>query len=66
MARGSFGGVSVSQQTPNIGSMSAAIPLNVTVLVPCVGPKVVPAIVAAVPTAPDDGVRLVSLCGGAL
>jgi hypothetical protein len=39
--------------------------LNVTVLVVCVGPKFVPAIVTAVPTAPDDGVRLVSL-GGAL
>ena len=37
----------------------AAVPLNVTVLVPCVAPKFAPAIVTAVPTAPDDGVRLV-------
>jgi hypothetical protein len=30
-----------------------AVPLNVTVLVPCVVPKFVPVIVTAVPTAPD-------------
>src|ERR1700674_5907221 len=39
----------------------AAIPLNLTVLVPRVVPKFAPAIVTAVPTAPDDGVRLVRL-----
>jgi hypothetical protein len=37
----------------------AALPLNVTVLVPCVAPKFVPAIVTAAPTAPDVGLRLV-------
>src|ERR1700730_19184246 len=39
----------------------ASVPLNVTVLVPCVPPKFAPAIVTPVPTAPDDGVTLVML-----
>jgi translation elongation factor EF-G len=39
----------------------AAVPLNVTVLVPRVAPKLVPAIVTAVPTGPLAGVRLVSV-----
>ena len=39
----------------------AAVPLNVTVLVPCVAPKFVPVIVTEVPTAPDVGFRLVML-----
>src|SRR5208337_3178729 len=38
-----------------------AVPLNFTVLVPCVAPKFVPVIVTAVPTAPDVGFRLVML-----
>src|SRR6266478_5004880 len=42
----------------------AAIPLNFTVLVPCVVPKFAPAIVTGVPTAPDVGFRLVMLGGG--
>jgi hypothetical protein len=37
----------------------AAVPLKVTVLVPCVDPKFVPEIVTEVPTAPDAGERLV-------
>ena len=37
----------------------AVVPLNVTVLVPCVEPKFVPVIVTDVPTAPDVGLRLV-------
>src|SRR6266850_2215892 len=41
-----------------------AVPLKVTVLVPCVVPKFVPAIVTGVPTAPDAGFRLVMLGGG--
>ena len=36
----------------------AEIPPNVTVLVPCVAPKPVPAIVTAVPIGPDAGVKL--------
>ena len=40
------------------GAIVAAVPLNVTVLVPCVAPKFAPAIVTAVPTGPDAGVRL--------
>jgi hypothetical protein len=38
-----------------------AVPLNVTVLLPCVEPKLVPVIVTEVPTAPDVGDRLVML-----
>jgi len=37
----------------------AVVPLNVTVLVPCVEPKLVPVIVTEEPTAPEDGERLV-------
>src|SRR5215470_15461288 len=37
----------------------AVVPLNLTVLVPCVAPKLVPAIVTALPTAPLVGDRLV-------
>jgi hypothetical protein len=37
----------------------AAVPLNVTVLVPCVAPKFVPAIVTGAATAPALGLRLV-------
>jgi len=37
----------------------AVVPLNFTVLVPCVAPKFVPAIVMGVPTAPLAGERLV-------
>ena len=36
----------------------ALVPLNVTVLVPCVEPKFVPVIVTEAPTAPDVGDRL--------
>jgi hypothetical protein len=36
----------------------AVVPLNVTVLVPCVVPKLVPVIVTDVPTGPEVGVRL--------
>ena len=37
----------------------AAVPLNVTVLPPCVEPKFVPLMVADAPTAPDAGDKLV-------
>ena len=37
----------------------AVVPLNVTVLVPCVAPKFVPVIVTDVPTGPLVGARLV-------
>lgn len=36
-----------------------AVPLNVTVLVPCVAPKFVPVIVTEVPTVPDEVLKLV-------
>jgi hypothetical protein len=39
----------------------AVVPLNVTVLVPCVAPNVVPVIVTDVPTAPLVGARVVIL-----
>jgi hypothetical protein len=42
----------------------AVTPLNFTVLVPCVAPKFVPAIVTEVPTGPEAGFRLVMLGGG--
>src|SRR6266478_4234489 len=42
----------------------AAVPLKVTVLVPCVAPKFAPAIVTDVPTGPDVGFRLVMLGAG--
>ena len=35
----------------------ATVPLNVTVLVPCVAPKFVPVIVTEVPTSPEVGLR---------
>src|SRR5580704_2566768 len=38
---------------------AAAVPLNVTVLVPCVAPKFVPVIVTDVPAVPDGGFRSV-------
>ena len=42
----------------------AAVPLNLTVLVPCVAPKLAPLIVTDVPTTPDVGFRLAMLAGG--
>src|SRR5437867_9161930 len=41
----------------------AAMPLNVTVLVPWLAPKFVPVIVTKLPTEPDVGFRLVILGG---
>ena len=41
----------------------AVVPLNLTVLVPCVAPKFVPVIVTDVPTGPLVGERLVMLGG---
>jgi hypothetical protein len=43
---------------------TAAIPLNVTVLVPCVAPKFVPVIVTEAPTTPDVGFKPVTLGPG--
>jgi hypothetical protein len=40
---------------------TAPTPLNATVLVPCVAPKFVPAIVTDAPTNPDVGFKLVML-----
>ncbi len=42
----------------------AAVPLNLTVLVPCVAPKFTPVIVTVAPTNPEVGVRLVMLGPG--
>ena len=39
----------------------ALVPLNVTVLVPCVAPKFVPVIVTDVPTTPEVGDKLLML-----
>jgi hypothetical protein len=43
----------------------AAVPLNVTVLVPCDAPKFTPVTVTEVPTGPDSGLRLL-MVGGAI
>ena len=42
----------------------AAVPLNLTVLVPCVAPKFAPVIVTDAPTNPDVGFKLVMLGAG--
>src|SRR5271165_4465439 len=42
----------------------AAIPLNLTVLAPCVAPKFAPVIVTEVPSPPDVGFKLVMLGAG--
>src|SRR5712664_666700 len=44
----------------------ALVPLNVTVLAPCVEPKFVPVMVTAVPTTPEVGFRLVMFGAGVL
>ena len=44
--------------------VDAAIPLKVTVLVPCDEPKLVPAMVTPAPTGPEAGVRLLIFGGG--
>jgi hypothetical protein len=43
---------------------TVTMPLNVTVLVPCVVPKFTPVIVTSVPTTPDVGFRLAILAAG--
>jgi hypothetical protein len=43
----------------------AAVPLNLTVLIPCVAAKPDPAIVTVAPTAPEVGERLVVVCAAA-
>lgn len=45
-------------------AVPADTPLNVTVLVPCITPKFAPAIVTALPTGPEGGLRLVILGPG--
>jgi hypothetical protein len=45
---------------------AAAVPLKVTMLVPCVAPKFVPLMLTAVPTPPVFGVRLVILGVGTI
>src|SRR3989442_1081230 len=45
---------------------AAAIPLNLTLLVPCVAPKFAPAIVTDAPTNPEAGFKLVMLGAGTL
>jgi hypothetical protein len=41
----------------------AAVPLKVTVLIPCVAPKLLPVMVMAAPTAPETWLRLVMIAG---
>src|SRR5258708_5057794 len=42
----------------------ATVPLNLTVLLPCVAPKFVPVIVTEAPASPDEGFRLAMLGAG--
>jgi hypothetical protein len=44
----------------------AAVPLNFTVLVPCVAPKFAPAMATDVPATPEVGFKLVMLAGDGL
>ena len=44
-------------------AVPALVPLNVTVLLPCVDPKPLPAMIIAVPTVPEIGFRLAMLGG---
>jgi hypothetical protein len=55
---GTVATIEVALQLPIV---VAVVPLNSTVLVPCVDPKFVPVIVTDAPTAPDVGDRLVML-----
>src|SRR5579864_5673712 len=47
-------------------AIPADIPLNVTVLVPCVEPKFVPVMVTVVPATPDAGFKPLMLAGGSV
>jgi hypothetical protein len=55
---GTVATIEVALQLPIV---VAVVPLNATVLVPCVDPKFVPAIVTEAPTAPEVGDKLVIL-----
>jgi hypothetical protein len=44
----------------------AAVPLKVTVLLPCVAPKFVPVIVTGVPTAPVFGLKVLMVGAAAV
>jgi hypothetical protein len=55
------GTVATIEVAPQLVITVATVPLNVTVLVPCVVPKFVPVIVTEAPTAPDGGDKLVML-----
>src|SRR5208282_1589841 len=58
------GTVATIDVEPQLVIVVAVVPLNDTMLVPCVVPKFAPVIVTDVPTAPDVGERLVMLGGG--
>ena len=55
------GTVAIMDVVPQLPIVVAVVPLNLTVLVPCVDPKFNPVIVTDAPTAPDVGDRLVIL-----
>jgi hypothetical protein len=55
------GTVATIDVAPQLVIVVAVVPLNFTVLVPCVVPKFVPVIVTDAPTAPDVGDRVVML-----
>jgi hypothetical protein len=53
------GTVATIDVVPQLVMVVAVVPLNVTVLEPCVEPKFVPVIATDVPTVPNVGERLV-------
>jgi hypothetical protein len=55
------GTVATIEVAPQLVNVVAVVPLNFTVLVPCVEPKFVPVMVTDAPTAPTVGDRLVML-----
>ncbi len=55
------GTVTMMDEAPQLAILVAAVPLNLTVLVPCVEPKPEPVTVTEAPTAPDVIDRLVML-----
>jgi hypothetical protein len=55
------GTVATIEEAPQVVIVVAVVPLNVTVLVPCVPPKFAPVIVTEAPTAADVGDKLVML-----
>jgi hypothetical protein len=61
-----LGTFTVMLLSPQVAAVPAAMPLNVTVLLPCIAPKLVPPIVTAVPATPEAGDKIVMLRSSAV